>query len=301
MPDSGALFVRTGKRGRPRTIEAPGRMLAAAIELRARVAGGDDRVFVTGKGRAMVYQDIRRFVARSTERVFGRAFSFHCFRHTAAVRVWERTHDVLVVQRYLGHKSLVWTNAYLCTLCPPLIGGPVAFAGGGTAAKPRLYDPDRAGEVRTVQAVACARARGKAASAGDEVSGERDCEVDGDRDRDRFRDGRAVHDCSEHFMPCKRGGLGAGEAAVLCTACGSQWVFKIAEGLGSAVMVSPATSCSALPVGAALREKRADAELRKGCDHSERVERVDVCGRRSQWCKLCGAFYGYVVERGKRR
>lgn len=138
---SGLLYVRTGKRGLPRSIEAPPGLLRAALEMRGEVRSTSDRVFVTKAGRPMVYSDQRRFTARATVAVFGRDFSFHCFRHTAACRVWDRTHDVLAVQRFLGHRSLAWTNAYLKSIRVVEVGGPVAFCGGSSVG-PRLFDPD---------------------------------------------------------------------------------------------------------------------------------------------------------------
>lgn len=139
--DGGRLYVRTRKRGRPRWVEAPEDLLQACLTMRGKVAGGANRVFVRRTGRACNYHDLRRAVERLTTAAFGRAFSFHCFRHTAAVRVYRRTHDVLAVQRYLGHKSLMWTNAYLQSLEVVDVGGPIAFAGGGKAGV-RVFDPE---------------------------------------------------------------------------------------------------------------------------------------------------------------
>lgn len=96
----------------------------------------------------MLHGNVRRFTEKATVAVFGTGYSFHCFRHTAAVRVWERTRDVLAVQRFLGHRSLQWTEAYLRSIRVVEIGGgPVAFC-GGTSRGPRLFDPEAKGAAR---------------------------------------------------------------------------------------------------------------------------------------------------------
>lgn len=292
MPEAPALFVRTGKRGRARTIEANAELLRAAIAMRRRVDGGDDRVFVTREGRGLLYRDIRRFVGRATKEVFGRPFSFHCFRHTAAVRVWQRTRDVLVVQTYLGHKSLVWTQAYLCTLCPPLTGGPVAFSGGGTGAKPRLYDPEGLGELREVRAVACAKPRGKAAAGGDQEAFEFDERIEARRKVKQ-------HDCRDHltmkfkWLAAERG------VASKCEVCGSMWEFSDEHPTGRMIAEGETPTDRVAEAAKERREKIRQAQSR--CTHSELRERTDGRGRRSLWCKVCGAFYGYTFEAGEKR
>jgi len=142
--DVGELLVRTAKRGSPRRIPVAVELLRAVLGLREAIPEGllGDQLFVDRKGKVCDYQSVRRFVEMATKRVFGRKFSFHCFRHTAAVEVYRRTGDVLAVQRFLGHRSLKWTEAYLRTLTVVDVGGPVVFndrrgdapggAGGGT-------------------------------------------------------------------------------------------------------------------------------------------------------------------------
>jgi len=127
--DVGELFVRTAKRGSPRRIPVAVELLRAVLGLRETIREGlpVDHLFLDRKGNVCDYQSVRRFVEMATKRVFGRRFSFHCFRHTAAVEVYRRTGDVLAVQRFLGHRSLKWTEAYLRTLTVVDVGGPVVF------------------------------------------------------------------------------------------------------------------------------------------------------------------------------
>ena len=275
--ERGALYVRTRKRGRPRTIEAPSSLIEAAAAMRGAVAGGDDRVFVTRGGRGLVYQDIRRFVAAATQEVFGRRFSFHCFRHTAAVRVYKRTRDVLAVQRQLGHVSLRWTEAYLRSLEVVDVGGPVAFA-GGHAKGLRLFVPEEVTEVLSV-------ARGKAAAGRDEAAYGVDAAARGGGGRGPAS--AKEHVCQGHLMPV-RFGSEEGVVSAACRLCGSVWQWKAGESVAAAKQVR---------AGRGGREVKAAAveAAAEPCDHRERERRWEK-GRLVEFCVRCGAFYGYVAS-----
>lgn len=284
LMEAESLFVRTGKRGRPRTIEAPRGLLEAAAELRRAIGGGDDRVFTTRRGRGMVYEDVRRFVRSATTHVFGRPFSFHCLRHTAAVRVYQRTGDVLAVQRYLGHKSLMWTNAYLQSLMVVELGGPVAFAGGGKAIRPRIYDPDGLGSIERVRPAA---SRGKSGAAGDEAAFDRDVAAE-----EAKRPQGRRHDCKESLMPIKWG-KGDDVRAATCTRCGRVWVWSKGESFERAKVAKENRAVrmrSAAEVQAQIKEEE---EKRRTCEHANLVDRREGDGRVSVWCTDCGRFYGF--------
>jgi hypothetical protein len=126
-------------------------------------------MFVTRAGTSLTWLGIRRFVERATRKAFGRSYTFHCFRHTAAVRVYRRTRDVLAVQRFLGHNSLQWTQSYLRSIEVVDVGGPVAFV---EHTGPRLFDPescvDSAVRDRNGDPPSRRRIGGKAAAAGDQ-------------------------------------------------------------------------------------------------------------------------------------
>jgi hypothetical protein len=94
----------------------------------------DGFVFLTSSGKRLSYEAVLRRLRVWSRHVFGRAYSFHCLRHTAAVRVYEATRDVLVVQRFLGHKSLQWTDVYLRSLLAVEVNGLPGFCGGPTLA-----------------------------------------------------------------------------------------------------------------------------------------------------------------------
>lgn len=287
---TGTLYVRTRKRGRPRMIEGPQGLLAAARRMRAEVVGGEERVFVTARGRGMTYQDVRRFVESCTRRVFGRPFSFHCFRHTAAVRAYARTRDVLAVQRLLGHVSLQWTNSYLAALQVVDVGGPIAFAGGGEVGRPRLFDPDALGRRAVVRSVA---ARGKAAAGKDGEVFESDTAAGGGG---RMRG----HVCGEHFMPIKFGGQ-EGVVSVLCTKCGAVWQWNVGESAEKARKVKEGPRRSMLRTAAEIEEAVAEKESkRRSCMHERRERRKGRYGL-AEYCLDCGAFYGYVRRRSGRK
>jgi hypothetical protein len=274
--EAGGLYVRTRKRGMPRRIQAPDRLLAAAVKLRGEVAGGADRLFVRRTGLALMYGDQRRFTFTATKRVFGRAFSFHCFRHTAAVRVYERTRDVLAVQRYLGHRSLMWTEVYLRSLMVIDVGGPVAFCGGGPAGGVRLFDPDeKLSRVATVRAVA---SRGKARAASDEVA------LDGDRQGEAKPAVCSVGCCVlESLIPARS--MVLGEFRGTCRKCGSLWqwtreskgmvLVKRGEWVAASTPVTspdpPAVSCATVHANQEVRRSDGGAEI---------------------WCADCGRYLG---------
>lgn len=204
--DSRSVRVRTAKGGADRRIEAPMGLLVATLRMRRFVPSEYWGVFVRSTGKAATYQDIRRYVKSVTSAVFGRAYSFHCFRHTAAVRVYTRTGDVLAVQRYLGHASLRWTATYLMSLTGVDVGGPVAFSGERANRRLRVFDPGGGtGQVVTVADTAEVRKP--------EETAPRPC----------YRSGAGEHECQlEELRPLP------GRRAV-CTVCGSRWEWGPGE------------------------------------------------------------------------
>lgn len=100
----------------------------------------DAPLFVTTKGRPLDYQNILRRCRAWTKTHFGRPYTFHCLRHTAAVRHYLATRDVFSVQRLLGHRSLKWTAEYLASLQIVPTAGLPPFVDGGFSG-PRLFDP----------------------------------------------------------------------------------------------------------------------------------------------------------------
>ena len=138
------LEVRSAKGGHRRTIDVGHSWITGWLEMRERFGGGP--VFPTRDRKAVRYEQVRRRVTEWTKIHFGQGFSFHCLRHTAAVRMFEATGNVVAVQRYLGHKSLQHTTTYLSTVVPAAKEGAPSFVeGSGVGLK--VYDP---GEGRQV-------------------------------------------------------------------------------------------------------------------------------------------------------
>lgn len=99
--ETGEIFLRTLKGGRPRAVVVP----------------------------SFVRDGLRRLKAMSPERPFDISYSrltevwhmyrpsrlkpFKCLRHSFAMRAYDRTKDVRFVQRALGHRSITNTMIYL--------------------------------------------------------------------------------------------------------------------------------------------------------------------------------------------
>jgi len=142
----GRLVVRSAKGGIRRTLPVGVHIIEAlrCLTIKQRPKGISERLglcFYSRPGQQLRYEHINRRLRDWTNRVFGRPYTFHCLRHTAAVRVYQETKDVLIVQRFLGHKSLMWTETYLRSLTDPgFVGLPTYCT--QSAFKPRLFDPD---------------------------------------------------------------------------------------------------------------------------------------------------------------
>jgi len=107
---------------------------------RSRAAQIEDRVFTTRTGEVLRYEQVARRTREWTKRVTGRSYSFHCLRHTAALRAYTNTRDVLCVQRLLGHRSLRWTEEYLRAV-QAVETRAMSSVATGQRATLRLYDP----------------------------------------------------------------------------------------------------------------------------------------------------------------
>jgi site-specific recombinase XerC len=139
-PVSFRLSVRTAKGGVGRSIYVGRSWTAAALLLRDGCLGGD-LLFVTRNLRPLAYKQVLRRVRDWTRQHFGEAYSFHCLRHTAAVRMHRATGDVLAVQRYLGHRSLQWTSVYLAGVEGTGPRGMPSFVTSGDVAALTVFDP----------------------------------------------------------------------------------------------------------------------------------------------------------------
>ena len=134
------LEVRSAKGGVPRVVLV-GRSWTEAA--RRNWGGGDpsSALFSTAWGGELRYEQVRRRCREWTRAFFGEPYSFHCLRHTAAVRLYQASHDVVAVQRLLGHRSLQWTTVYLAGVEDVGALGMPSFVEGSRGLI-RLFDPD---------------------------------------------------------------------------------------------------------------------------------------------------------------
>ena len=118
--NASTLRVRTVKGGRDRFVLLDP-VFATALHAQVRRRKGPKlpsrSLFITSRGKPLVPAYIH-FMTKTTARELGYQFSFHCLRHTAALRLWDATHDILAVMRLLGHRSLSVTHCYLQTFAP---------------------------------------------------------------------------------------------------------------------------------------------------------------------------------------
>jgi site-specific recombinase XerD len=98
----GVINVRRAKGDRPRVAYVPAELVPRLAEW---VEGRTGRLFpISGRHAQRVIERMAREA--------GVTASAHCLRHTVATRVYQRTGDLGVVQRVLGHASVATTVRY---------------------------------------------------------------------------------------------------------------------------------------------------------------------------------------------
>jgi len=150
-PEAAEVHVRSAKGGRYRRIPVgvawvtAMRDVLAVAERRWGRRPKQDRLFFTKTGYEVNYTAVRRRCKQWTVKVFGIPYTFHCLRHTFAVRRYHATGgDVLEVSRSLGHQSLQWTQEYLRQIVEFSTDGFPGFVEGSGGPALRLFDPDKA-------------------------------------------------------------------------------------------------------------------------------------------------------------
>lgn len=158
----GMLHVRTAKGGIDRRLPIGESFATALLQQQAEIRRRKLRswsaaqhlqasqwLFITHNAGRLSYEAIRRRLRDWTKDVWDRPYSPHCLRHTAALRCYLETRDVMEVHRLLGHRSLQWTRAYLATIegcggfgLPDFCRGVNGPAGWTRPHAPRLFDPE---------------------------------------------------------------------------------------------------------------------------------------------------------------
>jgi len=114
---SGTLRIRLkgGTEGRVFLNPALRRMMCQYLRENAPqgTCGPDTPLFRASTGRRLGARQIQlRFTALCHEAAIDRQVSVHSLRHTFATRLYEKTGDLHLVQRALGHRQITTTEAY---------------------------------------------------------------------------------------------------------------------------------------------------------------------------------------------
>ena len=110
-PDTGEIVVRRAKGDAPDVTYVKGQALKV---LRGYIRGLEDGPLFPGpSGRPITARHVRRRLSYWLQQAgIDRPGSPHSLRHGFAQRLYERTGDLLLVQRALGHRSIASTTVY---------------------------------------------------------------------------------------------------------------------------------------------------------------------------------------------
>ena len=102
--EEGSLFVRGKKRSRDREFPIESNLLARleAFVIENRIGRHKPIFEVSESGLKFIWNRLRPCKK-----------GIHSLRHTFAVKLYERTRDVKVVQLFLGHRSISSTQVYI--------------------------------------------------------------------------------------------------------------------------------------------------------------------------------------------
>lgn len=189
LTERALIHVPSAKGGVPRIVPVGFSWLHSCLAVRRLFPGYGPpaSLFVTRSGHGLDYPNVLRRCRAWTKAHFGRPYSFHCLRHTAAVRHYLATRDVLSVQRLLGHRSLKWTAEYLASLQIIPAAGLPPFVEGALSG-PRLFVSD---DVLARREVAFLRPPGSSLVAGSRVR-----EVAAERSRPTLMPGEGIVMCA---------------------------------------------------------------------------------------------------------
>src|SRR5262249_27610391 len=108
--ERGIVNIVPEKRSRPRQFKVSNRLCSVLSRLprkSSKVFGGKDL-----ENFRINFQDQRRNLVQKLGNPRLAQISFHTFRHWRATYEYNRTHDILQVMRFLGHKSIQNTLRY---------------------------------------------------------------------------------------------------------------------------------------------------------------------------------------------
>jgi integrase/recombinase XerD len=120
---SSTIFIRNGKGSKSRTVMIPESLkkhLRAFIgwKMDHKEPVGPDDALLLGQRGPMTAQAIQQIVKGYLKRLgfYEKGKAVHALRHSYAVAVYRREHDLRAVQKQLGHASIQTTTIYADTL-----------------------------------------------------------------------------------------------------------------------------------------------------------------------------------------
>lgn len=114
-----AIFIRNGKGSKSRTVQIPASLrthLKAFMHWKAdrgEPTGFDDYVFIGQRGHittAAVQQCVKKWLKKLN--LYEPGKSAHSLRHSYAVALYRKKHDIRAVQKQLGHSNIQTTQIY---------------------------------------------------------------------------------------------------------------------------------------------------------------------------------------------
>ncbi|MCA9694031.1 MAG: site-specific integrase, partial [Myxococcales bacterium] len=110
----GSIAVKSTKSNQPRTVPLTGRLAAALLHERDRAQPRDRELVFPGEGGGyLVYKQVHRMLRQTAERAgVQKPARLHVLRHTFASHCYMRGVPPQVVQKWLGHSSVVMTERY---------------------------------------------------------------------------------------------------------------------------------------------------------------------------------------------
>ncbi len=108
------LRVRSAKRGNTRYVPLDPQLALTLIDFWARLGRPRRALFKDATAERSACVTVRDSIA-IVHRDVATGYRYHDLRATAATQLYNATNDVLAVMTFLGHKSLLYTVAYLRT------------------------------------------------------------------------------------------------------------------------------------------------------------------------------------------
>jgi len=153
VQSSGFLHVPPFKRGYGRNIPLDRSVVNALVAYLRERRVDSSQLLCTRTGRPVCHKRFQRAAGRMFVRVLGEStdgLTFHSLRHTFAMRTYQRTKDLDLVKRLLGHRSITSTEVYARSLSELPADCLVKVAGGfsGRREAVRLMRPVRSTRLR---------------------------------------------------------------------------------------------------------------------------------------------------------